>query len=161
MYWGVPWTLVVDRKVLAGSCALNHPSDKIHGLDGSVSCLFSSQCCRVLGTSTIYLVASAKDCAVIRRLQTAHIIFKASVTAHRAAATWCPKSCSSRFRSCIQKPYHRVSLAYFDPADAEVCYFRTAIDVKQDVLRFEIPVHHTRVQVCQALRHIVCNLHML
>lgn len=48
-----------------------------------------------------------------------------------------------------------------DPADAEVCNLGAAIDVQQDVLRLEVPVHDAGVQVGQPLCHVVRYLQVL
>ena len=45
-----------------------------------------------------------------------------------------------------------------DPADAKVCNLGAAIDVQQDVLWLEVPVHDAGVQVRQPLCHVMCYL---
>lgn len=48
---------------------------------------------------------------------------------------------------------------YLDPADAKVSNFGATTDIKQNVLRLEVPVHHAGMQVCQPLCHVVRDLH--
>ena len=50
--------------------------------------------------------------------------------------------------------------ACLDPADAKVCNLGAAVDVQQDILRLQVPVHNAGMQVRQPLCHVVRYLRM-
>ena len=47
---------------------------------------------------------------------------------------------------------------YLDPADAKVSNLGATIDIKQDILWLQVPVHDAGMQVGQALCHVMRNL---
>lgn len=58
--------------------------------------------------------------------------------------------------ACTQFGFLHPSIpACLDPADAKVCYLGAAVDIKEDVLGLEVPVHDAGVQVRQPLCHIM------